>query len=101
MSINKLRKNIDRIDEILLKLFEKRMQNSIEIAEYKIAHHKNIKNLKREKEILKKVKNSSNKNFVDENILLFSIIMYISKNLQYKKIKSLSKKKFRKRKEKK
>ena len=101
MSINKLRKNIDRIDEILLKLFEKRMQNSMEIAKYKKAHHKNIKNLKREKEILKKVKNSSNKNFVDENILLFSIIMYISKNLQYKKIKSLSKKKFRKRKEKK
>lgn len=101
MSINKLRKNIDRIDEILLKLFEKRMQNSMEIAKYKIAHHKNIKNLKREKEILKKVKNSSNKNFVDENILLFSVIMYISKNLQYKKIKSMNNKKFKKQREKK
>ncbi len=101
MSINKLRKNIDRIDEILLKLFEKRMQNSMEIAKYKEAHHKNIKNLKREKEILKKVKNSSNKNFVDENILLFSVIMYISKNLQYKKIKSMNNKKFKKQREKK
>ncbi len=101
MDINKLRKNIDRIDEILLKLFEKRMQNSIEIAKYKMAHHKNIKNLTREKEILKKIKNSSNKKFISENILLFSVIMYISKNLQYKKIKSMNNKKFKKRREKK
>ena len=91
MNIGKLRKKIDKIDKILLKLLENRMKISIEIAKYKIAHNQNVLNLKREKKILKKVKNNSNKKFINENMLLFSIIMYISKILQCKKIKSHNK----------
>ena len=95
MNIHKLRKNIDEIDKALLKLFEKRMKNSIQIAKYKIAHHQNVKDLKREKEIFKIIQNSSNEKFIEENMLLFSVIMYISKNLQHKKIKSMNSKKFK------
>ena len=50
--LNELRKEIDLIDQDLVRLFEKRMDVVLEIADYKKAHHVPIVHTDREKQVI-------------------------------------------------
>lgn len=83
--LKKYRKQIDKIDKKLIKLFEKRMEISKSIGEYKKEHNMEIFDSEREKEILKdralQTKNPENREYVVE---FFENLMNISKKKQSK-----------------
>ena len=54
MKLDKIRKEIDEIDSVMLNLFEKRMHLSKEVADYKIKNHMEIFQKDREQEVLEK-----------------------------------------------
>lgn len=59
MELQDIRKEIDRENEGILKLFLERMENSGKVAEYKKSHGLPVLNPEREREILKKVQDES------------------------------------------
>lgn len=83
--LKKYRKQIDKIDKKLIKLFEKRMEISKSIGEYKKEHNMEIFDSEREKEILEdralQTKNPENREYVVE---FFENLMNISKKKQSK-----------------
>ena len=81
MEIKELREEIDRLDTELLDLFLKRMKVSEAVAEYKMAHHQEILNAKREQEVIQKVRNQAG-DMADYAQELFEKIMEISRNRQ-------------------
>lgn len=84
MDLQKLRGQIDEIDEQIVKLYEKRMQVCAEVAEYKIVSGKKVFDKAREEEKLAKIKamahNDRNAHGLTE---LFEQIMSMSRKLQY------------------
>lgn len=87
MSLESLRKNIDTIDDQILDLFLKRLKCCEKIADIKIKSNIPILNEEREKEILNHIVAES-ENYSEETKQLFSEIMSISRDIQYKIIKS-------------
>ena len=87
MNLESLRKNIDTIDDQILDLFLKRLKCCEKIADIKIKSNIPILNEEREKEILNHIVAKS-KNYSEETKQLFSEIMTISRDIQYKIIKS-------------
>ena len=87
MDLKDLRKQIDEIDSSLVELYEKRMEVSSAIADYKIANGKKVYDREREIEKIKTVKGLAHSDFnrigVEE---LFSLIMSMSRKLQYQKL---------------
>ena len=87
MDLKDLRKQIDEIDSSLVELYEKRMEVSSAIADYKIANGKKVYDRERELEKIKAVKGLTHSDFnsigVEE---LFSQIMSMSRKLQYQKL---------------
>ena len=87
MDLKDLRKQIDEIDSSLVELYEKRMEVSSAIADYKIANGKKVYDRERELEKIKTVKGLTHSDFnsigVEE---LFSQIMSMSRKLQYQKL---------------
>ena len=85
-----LRQEIDEIDQQMVKLFEKRMGVSAEVARYKIANGKKVFDKEREHEKLTKLKamahNDFNRHGVEEE--LFQQIMSMSRKLQYESCSS-------------
>lgn len=83
--LDRYRKQIDRIDNKLVKLFEKRMDVAQKVGEYKKEHNLEIFVAEREKAILKKrtsqVKNQDYKKYAAD---FFENLMRISRNLQSK-----------------
>ncbi|MCI8310733.1 MAG: prephenate dehydratase [Lachnospiraceae bacterium] len=79
-----LRKEIDKIDKEIVRLFEKRMEICKKVAEYKIANGKKVLDRERELEKLKVLgafaSNEFNRHGVQE---LFQQIMSMSRKLQY------------------
>ncbi len=90
MDLNKLREDIDDIDEKLVGLFEDRMVVSENIAKSKIEIGKNVFDKDREKAKLQRVqelaKQDRNKEPVGE---LFEKIMEVSRKRQYETLKEL------------
>jgi chorismate mutase / prephenate dehydratase len=85
MSIDELRKKIDKIDESLIADFEKRMEYVKLIADYKIENKLPIINEKREHEVIDKaISRLSNKNLAEECREFLTSIMGISKEFQGK-----------------
>ena len=84
MDLQKLREQIDDIDEKIVNLYEERMDISRQVAEYKIDTGKKVFDKQRETEKLDKVKalthNEFNRHGVEE---LFEQIMSMSRKLQY------------------
>lgn len=84
LDLQEIRKEIDEIDEQIVKLFEKRMDVCADVAAYKIANGKQVLDPKREAEKLQtlaaKTSNTFNKVGVQE---LFRQIMSMSRKLQY------------------
>ena len=79
-----LRKEIDKIDKEIVRLFEERMEICKKVAEYKIANGKKVLDRERELEKLKVLgafaSNEFNRHGVQE---LFQQIMSMSRKLQY------------------
>lgn len=82
MNIEEARKEIDKIDGELLKLFEKRMSLSAEIAEEKKEKNLPVFNPKREEEIIKKIGEKSSPEFRKYTEDLYGKIFELSKDYQ-------------------
>lgn len=84
MDLLELRKQIDSIDKSIVELYEKRMEISKQVAEYKIENGKQVFDKEREQQKIAAVKalthNEFNRHGVEE---LFEQIMSISRKLQY------------------
>ncbi len=87
MDLLELRKQLDEIDEQIVRLYEERMEISSKVADYKIETGKKVLDKTREKEKLEKVRalthNPLNAHGVQE---LFEQIMSMSRKLQYNKL---------------
>ena len=84
MDLSQLRQQIDTIDRQIVDLYEKRMDVSRQVAEYKIETGKKVFDKQREQEKIAGVKalthNDFNSHGVEE---LFEQIMSMSRKLQY------------------
>ena len=87
MDLLELRKQIDEIDEQIVQLYERRMDISSQVADYKIETGKKVFDREREIEKLSKVKSLTHNDFNRYGIQeLFEQIMSMSRKLQYKKL---------------
>jgi len=85
MDLLKLREQIDAIDEQIVDLYEKRMDISRRVAEFKIETGKKVFDKVREDEKLRKVKSLTHNDFNSRGIEeLFEQIMSMSRKLQYR-----------------
>ncbi|MCR5102076.1 MAG: prephenate dehydratase [Butyrivibrio sp.] len=87
MDLGELRKQIDDIDNQIVRLYEERMDVCSKVADYKIANGKKVFDKTREAEKIQsvrdKVQSDFNKTGVEE---LFEQLMSMSRKLQYKKL---------------
>lgn len=84
MDLLELRAQIDAIDAQIVELYEKRMDISRQVAEYKIGAGKKVFDRQREAEKLEKVKSLTHNEFNAQGIVeLFEQIMSMSRKLQY------------------
>lgn len=84
MDLTELRRQIDEIDTQIVELYEKRMDISKQVAEYKISTGKKVFDKVREEEKLRKVKSMTHSDFTSHGIEeLFEQIMSMSRKLQY------------------
>lgn len=85
MDLLDLRRQIDEIDTRIVELYEKRMDISRQVAEYKIETGKKVFDKVREEEKLRSVKALTHSEFNSTGIgELFEQIMAISRKLQYR-----------------
>lgn len=86
MDISDYRKEIDEIDQEITKLFEKRMDVSVKVAEYKIENKVPIFNGAREAEVIQKnIDRLENHNYESFARKFFNHVMELSRALQQKK----------------
>ena len=84
MDLLELRAQIDAIDAQIVELYEKRMDISRQVAEYKISVGKKVFDRQREAEKLEKVKSLTHNEFNARGIVeLFEQIISMSRKLQY------------------
>lgn len=84
MDLLELRAQIDEIDQQIVELYEKRMEISRGVAEFKISTGKKVFDKQRELEKLAKVKSLTHNDFNSHGIEeLFEQIMSMSRKLQY------------------
>lgn len=87
MDLLELRNQIDEIDEQIVQLYEKRMDISSQVADYKIENGKKVFDREREAQKLQKVRSLTHNDFNSHGIQeLFEQIMSMSRKLQYKKL---------------
>lgn len=67
--LNKYRKEIDKIDDKLLKLFSQRMEVVKKVGEYKKKNNLKVKDLKREKLIIENKTNQAKNLNLSENFI--------------------------------
>jgi chorismate mutase/prephenate dehydratase len=85
MDLTDLREQIDVIDQQIVELYERRMDISRQVAEYKIETGKKVFDKEREEEKLRKVKSLTSDEFGRHGVEeLFEQIMSMSRKLQYK-----------------
>ena len=82
MDLEQTRKEINEINQQMLALFERRMQCSISVAEYKKAHQMDIFDGKREKRILEEMTDTAKKELRPYVQDFFQNLMDISKDYQ-------------------
>jgi len=81
--INKLRKEIDRIDQDLIDLLKNRLSIAKEIGQVKASNLLGINDIDRENKIIKNLSIEANNDLKEEDISnIFKLIFSISKNLQ-------------------
>lgn len=85
MDLLELRGRLDEIDEEIVKLYEKRMDISKQVAEYKIEAGKKVFDKVREEEKLRSVRALTHNEFNSQGVEeLFEQIMSMSRKLQYR-----------------
>lgn len=84
MDISDARKMIDEIDGEMAELFEKRMNLSAEIAQYKIKNNLPVFDGKREEEIIKNLCSKTDKSFEKYLTGFYEEIFRISRSYQNK-----------------
>lgn len=82
MDISDARKKIDEIDGKMTDLFEKRMNLSAEIAQYKIKNNLPVFDGKREEEIIKNLCSKTDKSFEKYLTEFYEEIFRISRSYQ-------------------
>lgn len=83
MDLSHYRNEIDIIDKELIKLFERRMEISKNIAKYKSENNMQVFDGSREKEVIEKnLKRLSKKEYEKVTKLFMSTLMDLSKSLQ-------------------
>tara|TARA_B110000003_G_C16565344_1_gene502166 strand:+ start:672 stop:944 length:273 start_codon:yes stop_codon:yes gene_type:complete len=81
--INKLRKEIDKIDQDLIALLKNRFSIAKEIGQVKTSNSFGINDIDRENKIIKNLSIKANNDLKEEDISnIFKLIFSISKNLQ-------------------
>ena len=81
--INKLRKEIDKIDQDLIALLKNRFSIAKEIGQVKTSNSFVIDDIDRENKIIKNLSIKANNHLKEEDISnIFKLIFSISKNLQ-------------------
>ena len=81
--INKLRKEIDKIDQDLIALLKNRFSIAKEIGQVKTSNSFGINDIDRENKIIKNLSIKANNDLKEEDIsIIFKLIFSISKNLQ-------------------
>ncbi len=86
-SLESYRKEIDEIDSEITKLFEKRMNVVLKVAEYKKENNLPIFNEEREEKVIKKnVDRLENKDYTKEIEEFFINLMKVSRDLQKRKL---------------
>ncbi len=85
MGLEELRKEIDLIDDEILKLFLKRMETASKVADYKKENNISTLQKGREREILKKVSEKSGAEMENYSRILFTTLMDLSKSYQNQK----------------
>ena len=84
MDLLELREQIDRIDGQIVELYERRMDISRQVAEYKISTGKKVLDRQREAEKLAKVRSLAHNEFNCCGVVeLFEQILSMSRKLQY------------------
>ncbi|MCR5669954.1 MAG: prephenate dehydratase [Butyrivibrio sp.] len=87
MDLQDLRRDIDDVDRQIVELYEKRMEISSQIADYKISTGKKVFDREREQQKLEAVKELAHSDFNKIGVKeLFSQIMSMSRKLQYQKL---------------
>ena len=87
MDLMQLREQIDEIDASIVELYERRMDISSQVADYKIETGKKVFDREREVEKLRKFKELTHNEFNAHGIQeLFEQIMSVSRKLQYRKL---------------
>lgn len=82
LNISKLRLKIDKLDENIVELLNKRFAVCVELAVLKKKINAPIIDLHRQREVLNKVKLLSNSAYKKVNYFIFLMIIYASINLQ-------------------
>lgn len=81
--LDKLREEIDQIDDELIRLLEERMAIVDEVVRFKREHDKDIYDKDREHEIIEKLKKKINNKKIEPIIIeMFEIMMDLSKQYQ-------------------
>ncbi|MDP4118640.1 MAG: chorismate mutase [Bacillota bacterium] len=86
MDLSQIRKEIDEIDESLVKLFEKRMQTVRKVAEYKAEKGMAVMNSKREREIINSLTGKVSPELVTYTKILYNTLFDVSRSYQCKEI---------------
>lgn len=82
MNIEDARKEIDKIDTELIKLFEKRMSASAEIAKEKTEKNLPVYDEKREQEIIEKICNNCDEKYKNYFAEIYEKIFEVSRSFQ-------------------
>ena len=82
MSLDELRKQIDRTDQMLLTSFVTRMRISANIAEYKKKNELPVLDEKREQEKLEEIRKLSPDDMEESCVMLYNKIMELSRDFQ-------------------
>ena len=84
--IQDLRREIDKIDQEIVKLFNDRLEIAKKIALYKKANNLTVLDQKREDALLEKISKLSQDEYKEETLKLYDGILKISKDYQKKHI---------------
>lgn len=84
MNLDKLRKDIDAVDDEIVKLIENRMKIAAEIASYKKENNLPVLNSAREREILNSVASKSSPETKNYMRVLYSLMFELSRSYQSK-----------------
>ena len=91
MELSELRKQINEIDNQLLKLFIDRMHVASGVAEYKRQNNMPVLDSARERELLARIAESAGSEMDEYALVLYSTILSLSRSYQHKQLSPESK----------